>query len=164
MSDNKTHWRKLAPSNYLGAWDVEKDTPVTITSISQEMVKPNAQAPEEECVVMKLKEFRKPMIVNKTNLKSIEKATGTAYIEEWKGKRITLYAKKIRAFGQEMEAIRVRQSAPKPIAKPKLTDKAFDNAYKMLIEGKAKLSDFKKYDLNDNQKETLKEYHNEQNK
>ena len=161
MSDNKTHWRKLAPSNYLGAWDIEKDTPVTIASIKQEMVKPNANAPEEECVIMHLKEFNKPMIVNKTNLKSIEKATGTAFIEEWVGKRITLFSKSIRAFGQQMDAIRVRQSAPKKKAKPKLIDTAFENAYKMLIEGKAKLRDFNRYELTENQKQTLKEYQNE---
>ena len=151
----KTHWKKLAPSNYLGSWDIEADTDVTIVSVSQEMIKPNANAPEEECVVVKYKEFDKPMIANKTNLKAISSATGSVYIEDWTGKRVTLFVKNIRAFGENVDAIRVRQNAPKPKAKPKLNDERFEKALDAIKSGKAKLSDLDKYELTNEQKSKL---------
>lgn len=153
--DTKTHWKKLAPSNYIGAWDLEDDTIVTIVSISQEKVKPNASAPEEECVVMKLKEFDKPMIVNKTNLKSIEKATGTAYVEDWIGKQITLFVKNVKAFGEMVNAIRIRQQAPQPKAKPTLSDDRFQTALEKIKSGEVDKSALNAYQLSVTQKKQL---------
>lgn len=153
----KTHWKKLAPSNYLGAWDIENDTNVTILSITQEKIKPNASAPEEECVVMKLKEFNKPMIVNKTNLKAIEKATGSAYIEDWKGRQIILFSTKVRAFGDMVDALRVRQFAPKPKEKPTLTDDRFKVALEKIKSGEIDKSSLTPYNLTKEQTKLISE-------
>ena len=51
------------------------------------------------------------MILNATNSKAISKMYGP-YIEDWVNKEITLYAEKIKAFGEYMEALRVRPIAP----------------------------------------------------
>ena len=45
--------------------------------------------------------------------KAIAKALGSPFVEDWTGKSITLYVIKIRAFGENMEALRVRDTAPK---------------------------------------------------
>src|SRR5690606_21274219 len=103
----------------------------------------------------KYREFDKPMIANKTNLKAIASATGSVYIEDWVGKQVTLFVKNIRAFGENVDAIRVRQNAPKPKAKPKLNDERFEKALNAIKSGKAKVSDLEKYDLTNEQKSRL---------
>ena len=62
----------------------------------------------------------KPMICNTTNAKAITKAHGTPYIEEWAGKSITIYVAKVKAFGDTVDALRVRPVAPR-VGKPVLT-------------------------------------------
>ena len=41
-------------------------------------------------------------------MKIITKALDTPYIEQWIGKSITIYAAKVRAFGEMVEALRVK--------------------------------------------------------
>lgn len=114
MSKNLTHWRKLHNPDYLGAYSLEpgKDMVVTIVKTGNEMVV-GADGKKEECMVMHLA-GQKPMIVNSTNAKTITKVLGSPYIEDWKGGRIQLYATKVKAFGEVVEALRVRDFAPKP--------------------------------------------------
>ena len=104
-----THWKKLTNPNYIGAHDFQPNQELTITldTISNEMVK-GQDGKDEQCIVAKIKGAKKPMILNKTNCKIIAKNLGTPYIEEWTGKSITLYVAKVKAFGEYVEAIRVR--------------------------------------------------------
>jgi hypothetical protein len=97
----KTHWKKLTNPNYLGVYSLNpdgSDMVVEIESIVNQEVK-NKDGKAEDCVVALLKNS-KPMIVNNTNLKSIEKVAGTPFIEDWGGLRIALYSLRFRAFGQ----------------------------------------------------------------
>jgi len=48
------------------------------------------------------------MILNKENMKLIQKVTGTPYIEQWEGKVITLHVVPVRAFGETVDAVRVK--------------------------------------------------------
>jgi hypothetical protein len=41
-------------------------------------------------------------------MKIITKVLETPFIEEWAGKSIIIYSAKIRAFGESMEALRVK--------------------------------------------------------
>jgi hypothetical protein len=112
MEDNKktmTHWRKLTNPNYIGAYDLQpnQELKITIESVTQEMVK-NQDGKDESCVVAKIKGTKKPMILNKTNMKIITKVLETPFIEEWSGKSIIIYSAKIRAFGESVEALRVK--------------------------------------------------------
>jgi hypothetical protein len=52
------------------------------------------------------------MVCNRTNGKAIEKALKSPYIETWKGKQVELYSSRVKAFGEEMDALRVRNIAP----------------------------------------------------
>jgi hypothetical protein len=104
-----THWKKLTNPNYIGAHDLQpgQELKITIESVAQEMVK-NMEGKDESCIVAKIKGAKKPMILNKTNCKLIAKVTESPYIEDWAGKSIIIYVAKVRAFGEMVEALRVK--------------------------------------------------------
>lgn len=107
-----THWKKLVNTNYIGSYSLEpgQDKTVTIKSVSKEnVVGPDGRS--EECIVAQLVN-EKPFILNKTNCKMITKVHGSPYIEDWAGKKITLYAAKVKAFGDTVEALRIRPDKP----------------------------------------------------
>lgn len=107
-----THWKKLTNPNYVGAHDFQpgQELTVTIESVANEVVKcfDGKQLKEETCIVAKLKGAKKPMILNKTNAKIISRNLDSPYIEDWIGKQITLYVAKVRAFGESVEALRIK--------------------------------------------------------
>ena len=131
----KTHWKKLTNPNYLGSWDFEQDEERTLTIKKVYKEKVTDQNGNQEEVVSMDFITGKPMILNKTNLKAIEKSTGTAYIEQWVGKSISLFTKRIRAFGEDVDALRVSPSAPKEVKKPSLDEKRFLSALEAIQSG-----------------------------
>ena len=84
------------------------------------------------------------MIFNRLNQKVIAKMHNTPYIEEWVGKQIQIYAEMVDAFGERVEALRVRPIAPNKV-KPELM---FDtDAYTKAVEfvkGGGSIDDIKK--------------------
>lgn len=108
-----THWKKLTNPNYIGAHDLlpGQELKITIDTVVQEMVK-NQDGKDEMCIVARIKGAKKPMILNKTNCKIITKVLDTPYIEEWSGKTIIIYSAKIKAFGEMMDALRVKNQKP----------------------------------------------------
>ena len=105
-----THWKKLTNPNYLGAYafDQNEEKTVTIESVTEESVT-GSDGREADCMVLHFKEPNvKPMILNRTNAKTIEKITGTPYIEEWEGQKIILVVRTVTAFGGEVDAVRVK--------------------------------------------------------
>ena len=109
----KTHYRELFNSDYIGAYSLEpgKDLVVTIKSVKKEAIV-STDGKKEDCVIAQLI-GQKPMIVNATNAKTIRTVLGTPFIEEWAGGRIQLYSTPVKAFGDVMDALRVRKFAPK---------------------------------------------------
>jgi len=99
--------------DYLGAYSLEpgKDMILTIKTVKNEMVQ-NPDGKKEECMIAIFVEPQKPMIINATNAKVIEKLYKTPYIEEWSGKKIQLFVDKIKAFGDVVEALRIRPKIP----------------------------------------------------
>jgi len=152
----KTHWKKTMNPNYLGAYALEpnQDLIVEITEVKTESVM-NADGRNEECLVAHLKD-QKPLIVNKTNAKAIAKVCGSNYIEDWKGKQIALYISNVKAFGELVEAIRVRTVAPKAKSKRKLNDDDFKKLVKAVADGSYLLEDaVANFVLNDSQRSIL---------
>lgn len=154
----QTHWKKLTNTNYLGSYSLEpgQDLTVEIVSVKKELVT-GAGGEKEECIVATLK-GQKPMILNKTNCKTIEKIYGTPYIEQWAGKSITLYAEKIRAYGESMEALRVRKSVD---TRPELTPQSerWSGAIEALESGKCDMTLIKKnFRINQENIEKLEAY------
>lgn len=111
----KTHYKKIRDVHYIGAFELmngdgtTNEMVVTIEGVKKEELK---NAEKNQGMVMYIK-GQKPMIVNSVNAKAITKALGSPFVEDWIGKNITLYVIKIRAFGENMEALRVRDVAPK---------------------------------------------------
>lgn len=108
-----THWKKLTNPNFIGAHDLQpkQELKLIIESVAQEMVKA-MDGKEEQCIVAKIKGAKKPLILNKTNCKIISKIHETPYIEEWAGKSIIIYIAKVKAFGEIVDAIRVKNEKP----------------------------------------------------
>lgn len=112
----KTHWKKLTNPDYLGAYALDdgKDMIVTIKNVEQKTIT-GAKGEKEDCIVADFENGVKPMILNKTNMKRIEKVCGSPYIEDWAGHNIQLYVDSVSAFGTTTMALRVRDFAPKEV-------------------------------------------------
>lgn len=108
-----THWKKLTNPNYLGAYSIEngQDLILTIKYVQEEKVT-GTDGKKDDCVVCHFVENAKPMILNATNMKTITKLYKTPYIEDWAGKKIQIYVEKVKAFGDIVEALRVRDFIP----------------------------------------------------
>lgn len=108
-----THWKKLTNPDYLGAYSLEpgQDIVLTIERVQVETVT-GPEGKKEECVVCYWQEREKPMILNSTNAKMIQKLLKTPYIEEWSGHRIQIGVEMVKAFGEIVDALRVRNFLP----------------------------------------------------
>lgn len=122
---SKTHWKKLVNPDYIGVYALPdgQDLTVTIDFVRNEEVT-GTGGKKEECLVAHLV-GQKPLILNMTNSKSIHKLYGP-YIEDWKGKQITLYASTTKLAGEVVECLRIRPNVMK--TKQKITDGRLDKA------------------------------------
>ena len=113
---SETHWKKLINPDYLGAYSLDpgKDMVLTIRQVKKEMVT-GADGKKEECIICYWQEEQKPMILNVTNCKMIAKLLKTPYIERWAGHRIQIGAEIVSAFGEKVEALRVRKQLPEDV-------------------------------------------------
>lgn len=111
-----THWKRLVNPDYLGAYSLQPgEEPVyTIKSVARENIT-GVGGRVEECAVARFVEDVKPMILNRTNCKTITDIHKTPYIEEWAGKRIQLFAATAKFQGEEVEALRIRPKAPEKV-------------------------------------------------
>ena len=113
MATELIHWKTWTNPAYLGAYAFQPDEVkiVTIKSVGQEMVQ-NRNGGKDECIVAHFEEDVKPLILNVTNCKEIQKLYKTGYVEEWVGKKISLVVKKVQAFGDIVDAVRVAPEIP----------------------------------------------------
>jgi hypothetical protein len=111
---NKTHWKKYNNPDYMGAYAFQpgEEKTLTIDKVTRETVHNPSNNSKEECTVAHFKEDEKPLILNVTNCKAITKVWGTPYIEDWAGRKIILKVKKISAFGEMVDAVRVSNERP----------------------------------------------------
>lgn len=111
----KTHWKSLTNPNYLGAYSLPggKDIIVTIDFVKREQVV-GANGNKKFEVVAHLKNGFLPFILNKTNMKTIQKLYGSPYIEDWSGRAIQVYFDPKMKFGSEtVGGLRIRPTIPK---------------------------------------------------
>ena len=158
---NKTHWRKVFDSDYLGSCDLEdgKDLRAIIKTVSVRKVK-NTDGKEQERNVATFTDAKlKPMILNATNCKVVKKFAKSPYINDWNNIAVQIYVKDdIRAFGDITEGLRIREIQPS-ISKPKLTRDmpAWPNAIGYVKSGKPIADIEKKYDISGVKDEIMKE-------
>lgn len=114
----KTHWKKLVDPNYMGDYSIPpgQDLIAKIDYVAKETIK-DPTGKNKEAVVAHFSDGNKPMVLNKTNMKTISKIFGTAYIEEWKGRSIQIYFDPSVRFGRETPGgLRIRTFLPKQTA------------------------------------------------
>ena len=114
MAD-KTHWKKIVSDpNYLGEADFQtgEEKILTIKGVNQAETIMTAEGRSQKAV-LHFMESVKPMILNVTNSKAIQKAVGSPYFEDWPGNVIQLYIDPhVKAFGEVVAAVRVRPRKP----------------------------------------------------
>lgn len=108
-----THWKKAFNPNYLGAYAFQEkeEKVVVIKSVQLEQVT-DTDGGKESVLVARFEGEEKPLILNKTNCKTIEKVYKTPDIEQWPGKGLILYVTKVPAFGEISDAVRIRPAKP----------------------------------------------------
>lgn len=115
----KTHWKKEFNYDYMGSYSLPdgKDIILTIKETKKEKVT-GPGGKKEDCFVCYFVESDKPMILNRTNCKTIEKIYKSPFIEDWPGLRVQLGIDTVSAFGESVEALRIRNVKPAPAVKP----------------------------------------------
>lgn len=118
------HWKNLADYNYMGAYSFDgkvKEVTLTIKGVFRDKVTaPGGK--EDFCIVASFVEEEvdgikiKPMILNKTNCKAIEKALGTGDTDEWTGKQIVVFETTTKWQREYVPCLRVKDTpAPKKL-------------------------------------------------
>lgn len=116
MSD-MTHYRKVFDSPYLSSADIVEPVVLTIAKVTQEIDKTKKSKDVFNTAYFQEREIRpgeklKPMILNATNSKMMDRLTGTPFIEDWAGRRITIYVDANVKFGRDtVEGLRIRAAA-----------------------------------------------------
>ena len=108
MEKQLTHWKKLQNPLYLGSYDFQpgEERIVTVKDVKREMVK--GQEGTEEHTIVHFTEGYKPMIMNATNSKMLTNLSGSPQVEKWIGTSFKLVIVKIKAFGEFIDALRIK--------------------------------------------------------
>lgn len=119
----KTNWKKLMNPDYLGAYSLDdgngkyNDIIVTIRNVKTESVT-GPEGKRETCPVAYFTENGvKPMVLNATNMKTLQKLFHSKYIEDWSGGKIQLFVTSVKAFGDVVDALRIRPYIPESKSK-----------------------------------------------
>lgn len=116
---SKTHWKKILTSNYLGGVDLDdgnggyKRIVLTIKDAKRETIIGEGGR-KDDVIVVNFAENVKPLILNRTNSKTVIGLSGSNYVEDWAGLRIELYFDPTVRFGKDVTGgIRVMKVPPK---------------------------------------------------
>ena len=117
----KTHWKDTCDYKHLGSYSLapsNKDVILTISHV-EKSAKIKTDQGDKICKLayfVEKADWIKPMILNKTNMKTLEKIY-SPYIEEWRNIRVKIGISNVKAFGEMVDALRIRPTVP-PIVKP----------------------------------------------
>lgn len=113
--EQKTHWKTQFNYKWLGAYSLPdgKDIILTIREMKREEVV-GENGSKDQCLIAYFHENSKPMVVNKTNCKTLEKLFKTPMIEEWTGKPVQIGVDRVKNRGEMVDALRVRPFTPAP--------------------------------------------------
>ena len=109
----------MIPSKYLRSDDIDGEVVVTIQKIGQAAMK-EKDGTETKKWAVRFEEYSQPLILNKTNIKRLEKACGED-TDSWVGKKVVLYVDHEVQFGSDIvSALRIKahHGATKTPGKP----------------------------------------------
>lgn len=129
------HWKKQFNYDYLGSYSLDGKKEVVVSIKGVDTAKVTGQAGrKEDCFVVNFNEFDKPMILNRTNAKAIEKVAGSGLVEDWIGSSVTLYVERgVKAFGDVVDALRIRDKKP---SETKMTETIYKSMLMAIEQGK----------------------------
>lgn len=158
-----THWKTQFNYKWLGSYSLQdgKDITLTIREMKREDVV-GVSGKKELLLVAYFDEDIKPMVVNKTNCKTLERLFKTPAIEEWPGRQIQIGASRVDAFGDKVDALRIRPFAPTPAGDSRPTvetgSAVWNSAVDYLKGGNSVNSILAKYKLTKEQIKTLQQH------
>ena len=101
------------PPQYLGSWDcTEGELILTIADFKEEVIEGDKGRKERKCIMYFAEKDVRPMVVNLTNRKMLAKLYHTTDSNKLKGKLVKIGTEKVRAFGAEHDALRIRPVVP----------------------------------------------------
>lgn len=106
------HWRNYQDRDYLGSQNLEKGEELLLTIEKfegEEMVQ--TQEGKQIKQVLYFAEDVPKLILNMTNGNTIARLYGNHPVD-WIGKKIQLYPARVKAFGKEQDALRIRDFIP----------------------------------------------------
>lgn len=104
----------MIDSKYLKQSDVPDPVIVTILKIGKLNIAKDNEQPEEKWAV-RFKEFNKPLLLNSTNIRLLEKACGSDNTDHWVGKEVVIYTDESVSFGgQVVGGLRIRKHQAQP--------------------------------------------------
>jgi hypothetical protein len=114
-----THWKALFPTKYLASHDLKgADVTLTVRAVVMEVIEsPRGDETRPVVYFKETAERTKPgaeekrLILNRTNASTIAKMHGND-ADQWKDKQVTLFSTTVSAFGDQVEAIRIRPFNP----------------------------------------------------
>ncbi len=139
---SKTHWKSMQDKTFLGSWDFEtgKTYTVKITSVKSVEMMAQKGAEMKHQPVTFFEGIKKGMVINNGNGLVISKISGSPYIEDWIGVKITIFLKENERTPQgNQTVIRVSEKKPLPKKKTELTPenkKLWGKAVEALKKGK----------------------------
>lgn len=97
------------PSYFLSGDEVMgHEVPVIIKEVKKELVPTRPGKPDEEVIAIYFDDKKRGMRLNKTRAKEIRAITGNDDMEMWIGKKVILYAKSEKAFGEIVSVLHVK--------------------------------------------------------
>lgn len=108
-----THWKNLFPNKtmLLGSHNLNVGEELVAVIAGVDISPITDQNGNEEKVPVCRFENAPPMVLNITNTRTIAGLYGDSY-EGWVGKQIQIFATKVKAFGKEEMALRIREKVP----------------------------------------------------
>ena len=108
----KGMWRNAMGARFLAAEDLDpggKEPTLTITKVSIEEGHDVVNNAVKELVSVSFEETPRLLALNKTNARAIALLAGTGRMEAWPGTRIKLVRARTKAFGKEVDCLRVKK-------------------------------------------------------
>lgn len=108
---------EMIESKYLKQSDFPDPFIVTVHKVGQINIAKEGDQPDNKWAV-RFQEFNKPMLLNSTNIKLLEKACGSDDTDDWIGKEVIVYTDESVSFGgQVVGGLRIRRQELAPTRK-----------------------------------------------
>ena len=108
--ETNVHWRKAMNLPFLSGEEIElgKEYTMTVESIGEAEVFDSAVKAKAAKIVIYFTGTKKGMILTKVKAKAITFCTGSGIMSNWFGKKLVLFSKIEKHFGQEIPVINIK--------------------------------------------------------